>query len=135
MCLEPPLQPLTGEALTYATANTEDVARLDISAQGFWDNRYQRAFFDVWVFNLNAQSHRMLQLTSVYGNRRERSCEIKNRESVKSKLVHSLLMFATSGGMAKCASVTYKWLASLLSTKRDQPYSLVIAWLRCHLCF
>ena len=31
-------QPLTDEALTYATANTEDGARLDISAQGFWDN-------------------------------------------------------------------------------------------------
>ena len=46
VCLEPTLQPLTGETLRYATAtaNTEDGACLDISAQGFWDNRYQRAF-------------------------------------------------------------------------------------------
>ena len=58
-----------------------------------------------------------------------------NRESVKSNSAHSLLMFSTSGGMAKCASVTYKRLVSLLSTKHDQPYSLVIAWLRCHLSF
>ena len=31
MCTEPPLQPLSGETLTYATANVEDGARLDIS--------------------------------------------------------------------------------------------------------
>ena len=39
--IEPQLQPLTGEAFTHATANTEDAARLDISALGFWGNRYQ----------------------------------------------------------------------------------------------
>ena len=37
--------------------------------------------------------------------------------------------------MAKSASVAYKRLASLLARKRDQPYSLVIAWLHCHLSF
>ena len=36
VCTEPPLQPLLGETLTYATANVEDGARLDISAAGFW---------------------------------------------------------------------------------------------------
>ena len=41
VCLEPTLQPLTGETLRYATANTKDGAHLDISAQGFWDIRYQ----------------------------------------------------------------------------------------------
>ena len=41
VCIEPPLQPLTGEALAFATANTEEGARLDISAQGFWGNRHQ----------------------------------------------------------------------------------------------
>ena len=36
VCTEPPLQPLSGETLTYTTANVEDGARLDISAAGFW---------------------------------------------------------------------------------------------------
>ena len=31
VCTEPPLQPLSGETMTYATANVEDGARLDIS--------------------------------------------------------------------------------------------------------
>ncbi len=37
--------------------------------------------------------------------------------------------------MAKSICVAYKRLASLLASKRDQPYSTVIAWLRCHLGF
>ena len=42
--LEPDLQPLTGEQLTYTTANVEDGARLDIAANGFWGGRYERTF-------------------------------------------------------------------------------------------
>ena len=41
------------------------------------------------------------------------------------------LVFTTSGGMGKCASVTYKRLASLLSTKQEQSYSAIIVWVRC----
>ena len=36
---EIPLQPLSGEILTYVTANVEDGARLDISAAGFWGSQ------------------------------------------------------------------------------------------------
>ena len=45
VCTEPPLQPLSGETLTYATANVEDAgARLDISAAGFWGGQHRKAF-------------------------------------------------------------------------------------------
>ena len=33
---EPTLQPITGEVFNHATAITEDSARLDIAANGFW---------------------------------------------------------------------------------------------------
>ena len=33
---EPMLQPLTGETLRYMTAKTENKARMDVSALGFW---------------------------------------------------------------------------------------------------
>ena len=36
VCVEPALQPLTGEHLSLATANREDSARLDVRACGFW---------------------------------------------------------------------------------------------------
>ena len=45
--LEPHLQPITGETLNGASAITEDGARLDIAANGFWGSRYERCFFDV----------------------------------------------------------------------------------------
>ena len=45
------------------------------------------------------------------------------------------LVFSTTGGMAKTTTVAYKRLASLLAVKRDQPYSLVLSWLRCNLSF
>ena len=38
------------------------------------------------------------------------------------------LIFSTSGGMAKSTAVAYKRLASLLANKRDQPYSVIMAW-------
>ena len=43
--VEPELQPLSGEQLQYRTANTEDGARLDVHAQGFWGDKHKGAFF------------------------------------------------------------------------------------------
>ena len=54
VCIEPSLQPLSGETLDYATANVEDGARVDVCATGFWGNHRQKAYFDVKVFNPNA---------------------------------------------------------------------------------
>ena len=44
VCTEPHLQLLSGETLTYATANVEDGACLDVFAIGFWGGRHQKAF-------------------------------------------------------------------------------------------
>ena len=49
---ETELQPLSGELLSHETANTEDGARLDVKAQGFWGDRRQCAFFDVVFLTL-----------------------------------------------------------------------------------
>ena len=45
------------------------------------------------------------------------------------------LIFSTAGGMGRAATVVYKRLASLLSARREQPYSMVMGWLRCCLSF
>ena len=36
VCIEPDLQPIDGEVLTGSSSNTQDGARLDIAANGFW---------------------------------------------------------------------------------------------------
>ena len=58
VCIEPDLQPLTGEALTGSSSNTQDGARLDIAANGFWGGRFECTYFDVRVFNPHAPSNR-----------------------------------------------------------------------------
>ena len=42
VCIEPPLQPITGETLKGASAINSDGARLDIAANGFWGVRLNR---------------------------------------------------------------------------------------------
>ena len=136
VCTEPPLQELAGEPLLYATSNREDGAQLDIRAQGFWGDRFRRAFFDIRVFYPNAPSYRNLQLSSVYRHheyKKKRNYEDRVREVEQGSVTP--LVFNTSGGMGGLATTTYKRLASQIATKKDQPYSKVTAWLRCHLCF
>ena len=55
--IEPHLQPLFGEDLHGASANTKAGARLDVAACGFWGGRFDCAFFDVRVFNPHAHSN------------------------------------------------------------------------------
>ena len=112
VCTEPPLQPLSGEILSRATATTEDEARLDISAQGFWGNRYQRAFFDVRVFNPNTPTYRKLQLTSAY-RRQEREKQLKYEQRIREVELGSFI----PGGMSKSTTIAYKRLASLLANQ------------------
>ena len=64
--VEPTLQPLSGESLSYRTSNTEDGARLDVAATSFWDCHGQSAFFDVRVFNPLAQTHVSQPLATCY---------------------------------------------------------------------
>ena len=132
MCAQSP-PTLSGEILSRATATTEDEARLDISAQGFWGNRHQRAFFDVRVFNPNAPTYQKLQLTTAY-RRQEREKQLKYEQRIREVELGSFtpLIFSISGGMSKSTTVAYKRLASLLANK---PYSTVVAWQRCHLSF
>jgi len=86
--VEPPLQPLTGEILRFATANREDEARMDVAATGFWECKHQRAFFDVKVFNANASSYCGTQVSTLY-----RNVNVRSRGRVSRKV----LSFVVSG--------------------------------------
>ena len=133
VCIEPTLQPITGEALSGASAITEDGARLDVAANGFWGGRFERAFFD--VFNPHAPSNRH-PLSSCYRkheNIMKRAYKQRVRE-VKHGSFTPLVMSLT-GGLGNAATTCYKRLASLLYSKREQPYCSTMAWIRCSLSF
>ena len=55
VAVELDLQTLSGEQFQHRTANTEDVARQDVRAQGFWGDKHQGAFFDIRVSTLTHQ--------------------------------------------------------------------------------
>ena len=123
--LEPVLQPLSGEILHHASAITEDEARVDIAAS-----------FDVKVFNPFAKSNRKFPLTSCFSHHektKKRSYEQRINEVEHGSFTP--LVFNTSGGMGRSASIFYQRLADLLAAKRNQPYSTTMGWLRCHISF
>ena len=64
--VEPPLQSLSGEVISYKTANVEDGTHLDIKAQGFWGGDRMSAFFDVQVFNPFARTYHNQPLAASY---------------------------------------------------------------------
>ena len=66
VCVEPDLQPVTPDQLNGASANSQDGARLDVSANGVWGGRFQKTYFDVRVFNPLAPSNRNQAPAAVY---------------------------------------------------------------------
>ena len=50
--IEPHLQPLSGEALRFKTANSDSNSRLDIAANGFWGGRFESSFLMLEILTL-----------------------------------------------------------------------------------
>ena len=137
VCVEPELQPLSGESLAYKTANTNDGARLDIAANGLWGGgRYERTFADVRIFNPHASVHRNVPMSTCYKSHekmKKREYEQRVRE-VEQATFTPLVLLAT-GGTANEANHFYKRVASRLAAKWDQPYSCTLSWLHCRLTY
>ena len=134
--IEPTLQQVTTEQFRHRTANKEDGARLDVSAQSFWSSDRQQAFFDVRVFNPFAQCHRNSSLTQCYRkNEQEKKRAYDERVREVEHGSFSPLVFTTSGGMGPTATVVYKRLAALMAEKCEQPYSRTLHLLRCKMSF
>ena len=126
--IEPDLQPLTGEVMSGASAITEDGARLDIAANGFWSGRFEKTFMDVRVFNRHAPSNKQTTLTSCYRKHerlKKRAYEQRVRETEHATFTP--LVLSGTGGMGMEATIFYKRLASFLAMKWDQPYSTTVA--------
>ena len=133
---EPTLQPLSGETFRHRTTSTDNEARLDIHARGFWGNRSESTFFDVRVFNPNAPSYRINSPASCYRHHEqakrnkyeERICEVEHASFTP-------LIFSVTGGASPLTTTYLKHLSSLLAEKRDLAYSITIGWLRARLNF
>ena len=136
VCVEPELQPLSGESLKNRTVNTEDHARLDIAANGLWGGRNERNVVEVRVFNPHAPTDKNTPLQSAY-----RTHEKMKKRAYRQRVLEiehasfTPVVLSATGGMANEATFFYKRIASLLALKWDQPYSTVMTWLRCRITF
>ena len=122
--------------MRYRSAITTDGACLDVRAQGFWGSHNTKDFFDVKVFNPFAKSYRNRPLTQVFTQMEQmkhRSYDQRVRDIEHGTMTP--LIFSLNGGLGRAATVTYKRLASLLSLKWNEPYSIVMGWLRCTISF
>ena len=126
--IEPRLQPLSGEALRFKTANSDSNARLDIAANGFWGGRFESSFFNVRVFNHPFKS-------AYCRHEREKRCQYEQRVREVEHGHFTPLVFTTTGGMGDAAGQVYKSLANLLTEKLDLSYGEVMGWIRCKLSF
>ena len=102
--------------------------------------RLDRAFFDVRVFNRHAPSNQRHHLSASYRHHKNLKNTSLYEQSIRDVEHGSFtpLIFSVTGRLGRIATTTYKRLASMLSSKRDQPYSTTMAWLRylsLSLCF
>ena len=134
--IEPHLQPLSGEAFHYRSSITDENARLDIKARGFWGGSFESAFFDIRVFNPFAPSNLKTSLEATF--RRHEKEKKRAYEQRVLEVEHGSftpIVLSASGGIGKLATTTYSRLAGLLAEKRDIPYSQCMGWIRCCLSF
>ena len=122
VAIEPELQHLNGESFREGSANRDNGARLDIDADSFWGPGGKRSF--------------LASLASAYHmHEKEKRRSYSQRITQVERGSFSPLVFSLTGGTAKEATVFYKRLATLLSEKWDQPYSVTLNWLRVSLGF
>ncbi len=132
--IEPHLQLLSDEPMTYRSAITEDGARLDVAMYGFWGGRFEKAFVDVRVFNPSALSNLLSSLSATYRKHEQEKRRHYNQRDVEHGSFTPLVL-STTGGMGRTATTFYKRLASMLSEKRYQLSSnLELDTMQAFLC-
>ncbi|CAM1309822.1 Uncharacterised protein r2_g1998 [Pycnogonum litorale] len=134
--VEPPLQPLTGELFPQRSTNTEDLARLDIKASGFYGGPFDTTFLDVRVFNPHARTYEASSLSNIYRKQemeKRRKYERRVREVEHGSFIPFVL--SCTGGMGPAATGVVKRMASMMAEKSEINYSTLMAWIRCRLSY
>ena len=109
---------------------------IDVAASGFWGGRFERAFFDVRIFNPHASSNRTSLIASSYRRHEQEKRRVYERRV--REIEHATFtpfVMSSTGGIGPCATVVLKRLGGLLAEKNAASYSSVMGLLRCRLSF
>ena len=121
--VKPKLQKLEEEPFDHKSTCTEDEARLDIRANGLWDSRLSRMYFDVKFLNSPAKSS-PTEVKEAYKNHetlkklkyKQRILDVKNSS-------FNRLVFACLGGAGPSALKIRSRFALKISEKVHDTYS------------
>lgn len=133
--VEPNLAPLSTENLQPRCAVSNDEARSDIRARGFW-SKLQNAYFDIRVFYPHASSYLSRDVHQLY-----RTFEKEKKRAYGDRILNvergtfTPLIFSSNGGWGREASCALKNLALRVSEKRGEAYSATMGLLRCRIGF
>ena len=131
---EPILLPVNKENLMPRT-NSQPGARLDISARGVWA-AFERSFYDVRVTHPNCPSNVYKTIPQLYEKHEsEKKAEYSERVLEVEKGSFTPLVFTTSGGMGPECARFNKRLAELIAQKRNEPYAVIMNYIRTRLRF
>ncbi|CAH3198934.1 unnamed protein product, partial [Porites evermanni] len=132
---EPLLQPLDNELFNLQSTVTSREARLDMKAGGFWTPGVP-AFFDVRVTHVNSRSNQGKYTATIFKEQENEKKRKYNQRVMDVEMgTFTPLVFGTNGGMGLDCQNFLRTLANKLSTKNNEPYTIVISWLRIQLSF
>ena len=133
--IEPKLQPLEGESFVHKTTTTEDEARLDIKANGLWDSRFCRTFFDVKIFNPLARTCPKNVNEAYKFHESQKKLKYESRIINVEKSTFIPLIFACTGGAGPSATKVITRLAAKINEKGSESYADAISYIRTKISF
>ena len=132
--IEPHLIPVNAENFDRSV-NTQEEARLDISAVGVW-SAFERTFFDVRVTHPNCDSNVAKPLPQIFAeNEQEKKRKYEPRVIEVEKGSFTPVVLATSGGMGPEAENLIQRLADKIAEKTSERRSQILSHLRTKLRF
>ena len=131
---EPSLLPVNAENFSKQT-NTQDEARLDVSAVGVYAP-FERTFFDVRVTHPNCETNVYKSPDQVYKEHEKAKKDLYEQRILESeKGSFTPLIFTTSGGMGPLCTVLVKRISRRIAEEKKEAIAQVTNHIRTRLRF
>ena len=118
---EPPLQLLSRKSVTTRSANTDDVAHLDIHARGFWNMSHTRCIFRYSIFLPERVHQPLIETSSVYRSHEQAKKQEYEQHITKAAWtwnIHPLVLSSTSGSGREVTTFTNLCLAGIFYLRK-----------------
>ena len=133
--IEPKLLPLQGESFASNSVSKDDEARLDIKANGLWESRLHRTFFDVKVFNPHAKSCPKNTKDAYRYHESLKKLKYEKRIVEVEQSSFTPQIFSCTGGVSPITNEIITRIAQKSSHKREESFSDIVSYILTRLSF